>query len=182
MLPLGTTAPAFKLPDTEGRRVGLDDFPGSRGYLVMFICNHCPFVKHLRSEIAALTEEYMANAIAVVAINSNDIINYPEDRPEMMAKEKREQNYKFPYLFDESQTVAKAFDAACTPDFYLFDSKRKLVYRGQFDSSRPGNNIPVTGEDLKNALEALLAGQPPLKNQRPSLGCNIKWKEEGDCC
>lgn len=144
----------------------------------MFICNHCPFVKHLRQSLAHLTADYIKKGIAVVGINSNDISEFPEDRPEMMIKEKREQNYTFPYLFDETQEIARAFDAACTPDFYLFDQNKLLVYHGQFDSSRPGNNIPVTGEDLRAALEAVLQGGEPSRNQRPSLGCNIKWKKQ----
>lgn len=176
MLPLGTTAPPFNLLDTDGARISLDSFKGSKGYLIMFICNHCPYVKHIRGPLAKLTSEYLKNDIAVVAINSNDVLSYPDDSPAKMAQEKREQGYEFPYLFDETQQVARAYDAACTPDFYLFDKNRKLVYRGQFDDSRPGNDLPVTGQDLRAALEALLHGQPPLARQRPSLGCNIKWK------
>jgi peroxiredoxin len=176
MLPLGTTAPSFRLPDTDGRLVSLDDLKGSQGYLIMFICNHCPYVKHVRQELARLGDDYSKKGIAVVAINSNDIISYPDDRPEMMAFEKKEQKYNFPYLFDETQEVAKAYSAACTPDFYLFNGEKKLVYRGQLDDSRPGSGVPVTGKDLRNALDAVLSNKPVSAQQRPSLGCNIKWK------
>ena len=176
MLPLGTTAPNFKLPDTDGRTVSLDSFPDAKAYLVIFMCNHCPFVKHLTTQLASTTSDLISKGVAVFGINSNDVVNYPDDRPELMAKEKQTHNYKFPYLYDESQQVAKAYDAACTPDFYLFDRNKKLVYRGQFDDSRPGNGIPVTGKDLMSAASALLAGQKVSDQQRPSIGCNIKWK------
>lgn len=176
MLPLGTKAPDFRLPDTDGRMVSLDDFANSRAYLIMFICNHCPYVKHVRSGLAALAREYQDRGVAVVGISANDPISHPDDSPEAMAREKRDAGYTFPYLFDESQEVAKAYNAACTPDFYVFDRDRKLVYRGQLDSSRPGNGIPVTGRDLRAALDAVLAGQPVPEDQRPSIGCNIKWK------
>ncbi len=176
MLPLGTLAPSFELPDTEGKLVALADFKGAPALLVAFICNHCPYVKHVRDELARLGAEYQAKGVAVVAINSNDVITHPDDSPEMMAREKAEFGYTFPYLFDETQKVALAYQAACTPDFYVFDANQKLVYRGQLDASRPGNSIPVTGKDLRTALDAALAGQPVSENQRPSMGCNIKWK------
>lgn len=176
MLPLGTTAPNFRLPDTNGKMVSLDDFQGARAFLVMFICNHCPYVKHIREELARLAREYQARDVAIVAINSNDAANYPADNPEKMAEEVRAMGYTFPYLHDETQEVAKAFRAACTPEFYLFDQDRKLVYRGQFDESRPANDVPVTGEDLRAALGAVLSGQPVSPQQQPSVGCNIKWK------
>ncbi len=176
MLPLGSPAPPFALPDTDGKMVSIDDFKGARGLLVLFICNHCPYVKHIRDGLAQLGHDYHATAIAVVAINSNDVANYPDDSPEKMAEEARSAGYPFPYLFDESQEVAKAYRAACTPDIYLFDGDRRLVYRGQFDDSRPGNDRPVTGKDLRAAMEAVLAGDPVAEEQTPSVGCNIKWK------
>ena len=175
MLALGTVAPDFVLPDTDGRRVGLDDFADAPGYLVLFICNHCPFVHHIRAELAHSVKRYQGMGLAVVAINSNDAQAYPADSPELMAREGAEFGYTFPYLVDEDQSVAKAYRAACTPDFYLFDSDRRLVYRGQFDGSRPGNDVPVTGADLGAAVEALLKGEPVSSEQRPSIGCNIKW-------
>jgi peroxiredoxin len=176
MLPLGTPAPAFRLPDTDGKLVSLDDFRDAPALLVGFICNHCPYVKHIRHELAKLAREYQQKGVAVVGINSNDAVNYPDDRPEMMAREKAEVGYTFPYLYDETQAVARAYRAACTPDFYVFDKDRKLVYRGQFDGSRPGNQTPVTGKDLRAALDAVLAGRPVGDDQRPSMGCNIKWR------
>ncbi|GIX49885.1 thioredoxin family protein [Limisphaera sp. 4302-co] len=176
MLPLGTVAPDFRLPDTEGRMVSLSDFAGAPAYLVMFICNHCPYVKHIRSSLAALCREYQAKGVAIVGINSNDVERYPDDSPERMKEEVRSAGYTFPYLFDATQEVAKAYRAACTPDFFLFDRDRKLVYRGQYDDSRPGNGIPVTGRDLRAALDAVLAGRPVPADQKPSVGCNIKWK------
>lgn len=176
MLPLGTVAPDFLLPDTEGRMVSLSDFAGAPAYLVMFICNHCPYVKHIRSSLAALCREYQAKGVAIVGINSNDVERYPDDSPERMKEEVRSAGYTFPYLFDATQEVAKAYRAACTPDFFLFDRDRKLVYRGQYDDSRPGNGIPVTGRDLRAALDAVLAGRPVPADQKPSVGCNIKWK------
>lgn len=176
MLPLGTPAPDFSLPDTEGRVVSLDDFQEARALLVMFICNHCPFVKHLRPALAELGREYQAQGVAVVAVSSNDPERYPADSPEMMRREKEEAEYTFPYLFDGTQEVAKAYRAACTPDFFLFDAERRLAYRGQFDDSRPGNGRPVTGRDLRAALDAVLAGAPVPGEQRPSIGCNIKWR------
>jgi peroxiredoxin len=176
MLPIGTVAPEFRLPDTDGRTVSLDDFKGAPALLVMFLCNHCPYVKHVRHELARLCQEYQAKGVAVVGINSNDVLKHPDDSPAMMAREKSEIGYTFPYLYDESQAVAKAYQAACTPDFFLFDKAQKLVYRGQMDGSRPGNPIPVTGKDLRSALDAVLGGRPVAPDQRPSMGCNIKWK------
>lgn len=177
MLDLGTTAPNFSLPDPiSGKTVSLDDFPHARGYLVAFICNHCPFVQLVRHEFARFGREYSGKGIVVIAINSNDVAAHPEDSPEKMKDEARRFDYAFPYLFDEDQSVAKAYRAACTPDFFLFDADRKLVYRGQFDASRPGNDIPVTGEDLRAATGALLAGRPIAPDQKPSIGCNIKWR------
>jgi peroxiredoxin len=176
MLALGTKAPHFRLPDPRGKWVSVDDFKDAPALLVAFICNHCPYVKHIRRGFAELAKEYQAKGVGVVAINSNDAENYPDDRPEKMAEEIKQIGYTFPYLYDESQDVAKAYRAACTPDFYLFDRDRRLVYRGQFDDSRPGNGRPVTGADLRAALDAVLAGGPVPSNQRPSVGCNIKWK------
>lgn len=176
MLPLGTTAPDFKLPDTNGKIVSRDDFKGAPALLVLFICNHCPYVKHIRAELAQLGRDYQAKGVGVVAINSNDAKNYPDDSPEKMKQEVKAAGYTFPYLYDETQSVAKAYRAACTPDIFLFDKNLNLVYRGQLDKSRPGNDIPVTGEDLRDALDAVLAGQPVSENQIASIGCNIKWK------
>ena len=176
MMPLGTQAPPFSLPDTDGGTVSLDDFRDAPALLVMFICNHCPYVKHLREALADFAREYQERGLAVVAVSSNDVEKYPQDSPEMMKKEKEEAGYPFPYLFDESQEVAKAYRAACTPDFFLFDGDRRLVYRGQFDSSRPKNDLPVTGEDLRAAANAVLEGRPVPEDQTPSIGCNIKWK------
>jgi peroxiredoxin len=177
MLPLGTKAPAFRLPDTQGRMVSLDDCREARAVLVMFLSNHCPYVKHIRSRVAALGKDLQQRGVAVVAINANDITRYPEDSPPRMAQEVREVGYTFPYLYDESQDVAKAYRAACTPDFFLFDEERRLTYRGQMDDSRPGNDKPNTGADLLAAVEATLAGRPiPEEQQKPSLGCSIKWR------
>jgi peroxiredoxin len=176
MLPLGAKAPPFDLADPSGRRYSLAGFEGSKALLVAFICKHCPFVAHVRVGFAALATEYQKRGVAVVAIASNDVQAYPEDGPEGMAAEAREAGYDFPYLFDETQEVAKAYGAACTPDFFLFDPERRLFYRGQLDGSRPGNGVPVTGEDLRGALDAVLDGRPAPQVQRPSLGCNIKWK------
>jgi peroxiredoxin len=176
MLPLGTKAPHFRLPDPHGKWVSSDDFNDAPALLVVFMCNHCPFVKHIQSRFAELGEEYQGRGVGIVGINSNDVENYPDDQPDKMAEEIKRVGYTFPYLCDESQEVAKAFRAACTPDFYLFDQDHRLVYRGQFDDSRPGNGRPVTGADLRTALDAVLAGRPVPTNQRPSLGCNIKWK------
>jgi peroxiredoxin len=176
MLALGTSAPDFSLPDYTGRLWQLADLTGDQGMLVAFVCNHCPFVRHLRSEFTRLAHDCMERGLAVVAIASNDIDKYPQDGPKGMAEEARSAGYRFPYLLDESQTVARAYQAACTPDFYLFDAERKLVYRGQFDASRPGNGVPVSGADLRAACEALLDGRPVPPQQKPSVGCNIKWK------
>lgn len=176
MLPLGTPAPDFQLPDPSGKAYSLADFPGARALVVAFICNHCPYVKHLRSGLAALGREYQPRGVAIVGISSNDVERYPADSPARMAEEAKAAGYTFPYLVDESQAVAKAYRAACTPDFFVFDGSRRLVYRGQFDDSRPGNNRAVTGRDLRNALEAVLAGRSVDPHQTPSLGCNIKWK------
>lgn len=177
MLPLGTTAPDFSLPNTEGKTVQLSDYAGSKALLVIFMCNHCPYVKHVADQLKSLSDDYMPQGLAVVAISSNDAEKYPDDSPEAMAKEKEERAYQFAYLFDESQSVAQAYSAACTPDFYLFDDQQRLVYRGQLDSSRPKTDVPVTGEDLRAAIDAVLAGQSPSDQQTPSIGCNIKWKE-----
>jgi peroxiredoxin len=176
MLPLGTAAPGFHLDDTDGRTVSLDDFNGAPALLVIFLCNHCPYVKHVASELARLCREYQARGVGVVGISSNDVKTYPDDSPAMMAREKAQVGYTFPYLYDESQSVARAYQAACTPDFFVFDKSQKLAYRGQMDGSRPGNSIPVTGNDLRAALDAVLAGKTPADHQRPSMGCNIKWK------
>lgn len=176
MLPLGAKAPDFALPDTEGRIVRLSDFDGAPALLVIFLCNHCPYVKHIADTLAKFAKEYQEKGVAIVAINSNDVQSYPDDSPEKMREEVKLRGYTFPYLYDETQEVAKAYRAACTPDFFLFDKDRRLVYRGQFDDSRPGNGIPVTGKDLRAALDALLAGKPVSPDQKPSLGCNIKWK------
>jgi peroxiredoxin len=176
MAPLGMIAPAFRLPDVSGKTVSLDDFRSAPALLVAFICSHCPFVKHVRSHFAELAREYQKRGVAVVAISSNDIAAWPDDTPEKMAEEATSVGYSFPYLFDETQEVAKAYRAACTPDFYVFDRERRLVYRGQMDDSRPSNNVPVTGSDLRHALDAVLAGRPVPADQKPSVGCNIKWK------
>ena len=176
MLSLGTRAPDFRLPDTQGGTVALKDFRDAKALLIIFLSNHCPYVKHLRSAIAVLAREYQPRGVAVVGIGSNDVERYPADSPAEMAREKAEVGYPFPYLYDESQEVAKAYQAACTPDFFLFDQNHKLVYRGQFDDSRPRNDRPVTGRDLRAALDAVLAGEPVPREQVPSMGCNIKWK------
>ncbi len=176
MLELGTRAPEFRLRDTDGREVALADFKDRKALLVMFICNHCPFVKHVQAELARIGRDYQPRGVAVVAISSNDVGQYPDDGPEAMAKEKQRAGYTFPYLFDETQEVARAYRAACTPDLYLFDAQQKLVYRGQLDDSRPGNKVPVTGRDLRRALDAVLEGRPVEAKQRASVGCNIKWK------
>lgn len=176
MLPLGTAAPDFSLPDTTtGRLVSRADFAG-RPLLVLFICNHCPYVVHVRGELARLGRDCAARGVAVVAISANDAANYPQDGPAKMAAEAQAAGYTFPYLHDESQRVAQAYRAACTPDIFLFDANHKLVYRGQLDDSRPGNGVPVTGKDLRAALDAVLAGKPVAGEQKASIGCNIKWK------
>jgi peroxiredoxin len=176
MLPLGTPAPDFSLPDTEGKTVSLSDLSEARALLVIFMCNRCPYVKHVADGLAKLAKEYQGRGVAVVGINSNDVSSFPDDSPEQMAAEVARRGYTFPYLFDEKQEVAKAYRAACTPDFYVFDKGRTLAYRGQMDSSRPQSGIEVTGEDLRAALDAVLAAQPVSEQQKPSLGCNIKWK------
>jgi peroxiredoxin len=175
MLPLGTRLPAFSLPSTTGETVSDQSLGDTRGVLVMFICNHCPFVKHLRSALAEFGKECQELGVAVVGVSSNDVTGYPDDSPEKMKAEAKAAGYTFPYLYDVDQSVAREFKAACTPDFYLFDGNRQLVYRGQFDASRPGNGKPVTGADLRAAVLAMLAGKSPLVEQRPSIGCNIKW-------
>lgn len=176
MLPLGTLAPSFELLNVDGRTVSLDDFRGSSALVVMFICNHCPFVKHIAGELAKFGAEYQSRGVAVVAINSNDSATHPDDSPERMVHEAEERGYVFPYLCDEDQAVAQSYHAACTPDFYVFDKSRRLAYRGQFDASRPGNGVPVTGQDLRAAVEAVLAGRSVNPQQLPSIGCNIKWR------
>ena len=176
MLALGTPAPAFALPDFDGKRHALADYAAHPALLVAFICNHCPFVRHMRGEFASFAREYSRRGLAIVAIVSNDLDAYPQDGPDAMREEARSLGYVFPYLVDADQQAAKAYHAACTPDFFLFDAERRLVYRGQFDGSRPGNAVPVTGADLRKAVDAVLAGAPVDPDQRPSLGCNIKWK------
>jgi len=176
-LELGTEAPDFALGDVvTGKTVRRDDFRGQKGLLVMFICTHCPYVKHVETGLAALGMDYDGEPIIIVAISSNDADTYPDDAPEGLKAQARRLGFRFPYLYDETQEAARAYRAACTPDFFLFDANLKLVYRGQFDSSRPGNGIPVTGQDLRAAVDALLAGKPVPKEQKPSIGCNIKWK------
>ncbi len=176
MLALGTAAPDFRLPDTAGKSWALKDFERAPALVVAFVCNHCPFVKHIRGTLAELAKHLQGQGAAVVAISSNDAAKYPDDSPAKMAEEARAAGYTFPYLYDESQEVAKAYRAACTPDFFVIDRDRRLVYRGQFDDSRPGNGKPVTGADLRAAVEAVLAGRPVAGEQWPSIGCNIKWK------
>lgn len=175
MLPLGTSAPSFSLPNVDGSDVSLSDFSG-KPLLVIFMCNHCPFVVHLREALAAFGDEYTAKGLAVVGISSNDVEKYPQDGPEEMKTEAASAGYNFPYLFDADQAAAMAYKAACTPDFFLFDADHTLVYRGQFDASRPGNDVAITGEDLKAACNAVLAGHDVPADQKPSIGCNIKWK------
>lgn len=177
MLALGTEPPDFALPEpATGETVSLSRFDGAPALLVVFLSNHCPFVKHLADHFAGLAAEYQARGVAVVGINANDVVNYPDDSPEKMLDEVARRGYTFPYLFDESQEVAKAYRAACTPDFFLFDADRRLVYRGQYDASRPSLDVPVTGADLRAAVEAVLAGAPLPSEQVPSVGCNIKWR------
>lgn len=177
MLPLGTKAPDFNLWNVDGKTVSLADFEGAPALLVMFMCNHCPFVIHVAPELARLAAEYQARGVAVVGISSNDVSTYPQDSPEQMVHEAEQRGYSFPYLFDETQEVAQAYRAACTPDFFVFNGEQKLVYRGQLDDSRPDSGIPLTGKDLRAALDAVLSGNPVPEPQNPSLGCNIKWKE-----
>jgi peroxiredoxin len=174
---LGKRAPDFALPDpATGRIVRLEDLAGSPALLVAFLSNHCPFVKHIADELARFSREYTERGLAMVGICANDVASFPDDSPERMAEEAKRRGYAFPYLYDESQEVAKAYEAACTPDFFLFDRDRRLVYRGQFDASRPSLDLPVTGDDLRAACDAVLRGELPSPEQRPSLGCNIKWK------
>src|SRR3954462_4883383 len=175
MLPLGTQAPPFTLVNVDANLVSLSDFAGAPAFLAIFMCNHCPFVKHLADALAQFGAEYMAKGVAIVGISSNDVSSHPADSPEQMVHEAEDRGYTFPYLFDESQEVAKEYRAACTPDFFLFDGDRKLVYRGQFDSSRPDSGTSVTGADLRAAVDAVLAGKKPSEKQTPSIGCNIKW-------
>lgn len=177
ILELGTTAPDFALPDVvTGKKIRRDDFRGQKALLVMFICTHCPYVKHIERGLAALGMDYDGEPVSIVAISSNDQVNFPEDSPAGLKKQAQTIGFRFPYLYDETQEVARAFHAACTPDFFLFDGDFKLVYRGQFDRSRPGNGIPANGEDLGQAIDAVLAGNRPHKDQRASIGCSIKWK------
>ena len=176
MLPLGTSAPGFSLPDTDGNEVSLSDFTEAPALLVIFMCNHCPFVKYIADGLAELVRQYQEKGVAVVGINSNDVESFPDDTPAKMAEEVELRGYTFPYLFDETQEVAKAYRAACTPDFYVFNSDHELAYRGQMDAARPSNDVAVSGEDLRAALDAVLAGRPPTEQQMPSIGCNIKWK------
>jgi peroxiredoxin len=177
MIDLGTKAPDFKLPDViSGNVYSLQDLKGERGTIIMFICNHCPFVKHVNEEIVRVANDYSVLGFSLIAINSNDATKYPEDAPDKMVEVAYKNKYPFPYLYDETQEVAKAYQAACTPDFYVFDAQLKLVYRGQLDDSRPGNGILPTGRDLREALDNILNNHPQRKNQKPSIGCNIKWK------
>lgn len=177
MMPLGTSAPAFALLDTVSEKIlSLDRLKGDKATLVMFICNHCPYVKHVQAELVRVARDYQPRGAGFIAISSNDATNYPEDAPRKMSETARANAFPFPYLHDETQDVARAYRAACTPDFFLFNASLACVYRGQFDGSRPGNGVPVTGTDLRAALEAVLAGRPVAPDQKPSIGCNVKWK------
>jgi len=177
MVSLGTEAPDFILPDTvSGKEIPLESIKGDIATMIMFICNHCPFVKHVNEELVKLGDDYKNKGVGFVAISSNDVINHPNDSPELMTQVAKELKYPFPYLYDESQETAKAYDAACTPDFFIYDNDLRLVYRGQLDDSRPGNEVPVTGKDIRHALDCLINNEPVTKEQRPSIGCNIKWK------
>ena len=177
MVALGSLAPAFALPDTiTGKRVSFNDIKGEQATVVLFICNHCPFVKHVNNELVKMANDYKSKKIGFAAISANDAVNYPEDAPEMMKKVALQLNYPFPYLYDETQETAKAYGAACTPDFFIYNRKDELVYRGQLDDSRPSNEIPVTGNDIRRALDCLVSNQPVPAEQRPGIGCNIKWK------
>ena len=177
MMPLGTKAPDFTLPDTvSGQNLSLSELKGDKATLVMFICNHCPYVLHVNDELVRIAKEYQPKGISFIAISSNDVENYPQDGPELMKEQAKKVGYTFPYLYDETQDVARAYDAACTPDLFLFDQELKCVYRGQVDDSRPKNDKPVTGKDLRTALNAVLAGKEVPEPQIPSIGCNIKWK------
>ena len=176
MLPLGTVAPDFKLLNiVSDKKESLSQWKGKQGTVILFICNHCPFVIHINAEIVKMANEYQKKGIQFITISSNDIINYPQDAPHLMKELAKKENYNFPYLYDETQEVAKAYDAACTPDIYLFNTELKLIYRGQIDASRPGNEIPVTGIDLRDAMDSVLSREPISANQKPSIGCNIKW-------
>ncbi len=178
MLPLGTKAPDFSLLDTvSDNTLSLNELKGEHGTVILFICNHCPFVIHVNSELVAMANEYTSQGISFIAISSNDVINYPQDSPDKMKVHAKNEGYPFPYLYDETQDVAKAYDAACTPDLYLFDAELKLTYRGQLDDSRPGNGIPLSGKDLRHALDCLLENKENTETQKPSIGCNIKWKD-----
>ena len=177
MVRLGTKAPDFTLPDTvSGKSLSLTNIEGETATMIMFICNHCPFVKHVNTELVRLADDYKNKGIGFVAISSNDVINHPDDAPGLMTQVAKRLKYPFPYLYDESQETAKAYDAACTPDFFIYDKDLRLVYRGQLDDSRPGNELPVTGEDIRYALDCLVNNEPVPQEQRPSIGCNIKWK------
>ena len=177
MLPIGTKAPDFSLFDTvSGNRLNINELKGDVGTVIMFICNHCPFVIHVNSELVDIANAYAEKGINFIAISSNDAVNYPQDSPEKMKLHAKQENYPFPYLYDETQNIAKAYDAACTPDLYVFDNNLELVYRGQLDNSMPGNGLPVTGKDLRYALDCLIEGKKNLETQKPSIGCNIKWK------
>mgnify|MGYP006296004991 CR=1 FL=1 len=177
MLPLGTRAPDFSLPDVDGRTVSLSDFKDRRAVLVIFMCNHCPFVKHVLDTLLELAREYKSKGVGIAGINANDAEKYPDDSPEKMKQAAEEKDFPFSYLYDEDQSTAKAYHAACTPDFFVFDSDLRLVYRGQMDDSRPGSGTEATGEDLRKALDSVLAGKEVDAEQKPSMGCNIKWKE-----
>ncbi len=177
MLPLGTQAPDFSLPNIDGKHVSLSDFRGKKALVIIFMCNHCPYVKHVAPELTRVSNEYMSKGIGFVGINSNDAVAHPDDSPEMMKTEAAKQGYKFPFLHDATQSVAIAYNAACTPDIFVFDSATRLVYRGQLDDSRPKTDKPLTGKDLRSALDSLLVGRPVSSEQRPSIGCNIKWRE-----
>jgi peroxiredoxin len=175
--PLGTKAPDFKLPDTKsGMQMDLMQLKGEKGTAIFFICNHCPFVIHVNDELVRMAKEYEEKGIGFIAISSNNVETHPQDGPEFMKEHAEKQGYPFPYLYDETQEIAKAYDATCTPDLYLFDADLKAVYHGQLDGSRPGKDIPVTGEDFRNAMDQLLAGNGPIEDQQPSIGCGIKWK------
>jgi peroxiredoxin len=176
MSSLGTTAPDFSLPGVDGETVSLSDFQGAPALLVIFMCNHCPFVKHVSEGLSSLVRDYQEKGVGIVGINANDVANHPEDSPEKMVEEARARGYSFPYLFDESQKVAQAYRAACTPDFFLFDGDNKLVYRGQMDGSRLENDVPVTGEDLRAAIDSVLKGEAVSTDQKASIGCNVKWR------
>ncbi|MBI4945333.1 MAG: thioredoxin family protein [Bacteroidetes bacterium] len=179
MIPLGSNAFDFSLPDTvSGKTLSLNDLKSDKATLIMFICNHCPFVKHANKELVRLADDFIPQGVSFIAISSNDVVNHPEDSPEKMKQTAKELGYTFPYLYDESQEVARAYDAACTPDFFIYDKDLKLAYRGQLDDSRPSNEIPVTGKDIRAALDLLLSGKSVPAEQKPSIGCNIKWKDK----